>query len=78
MLKIIFYLVIIYLGYKLYKAFRQANVIIKSFHYHDNRQQMNKEEEEGKVSIKENPAKGAGSQSSLNDGEYVDYEEIKD
>ncbi len=78
MLKVIFYLVIIYFAYKLYKAFSQAKVIVKSFHYHDNRQQTGNQEEEGKVTIKENPAKGAGSQSSLNDGEYVDYEEVKD
>ncbi len=78
MLKVIFYVVIIYFVYKLYKAFSQAKVIVKSFHYHDNRQQAPREEEEGKVTIKEKPAKGAGSQSSLNDGEYVDFEEVKD
>lgn len=76
-MKIILYLVLIYLAYKIYRAFSQAKVIVKSYHYHDNRQ-TTKEEEEGKVTIKENPAKGAGSKKSLkDDGEYIEYEEIK-
>jgi hypothetical protein len=76
--KTILYLVLIYFAYKLYRAFSQARVIVKTYHYHDHRQ-TSKEEAEGKVTIKENPAKGAGSQKSLqNDGEYIDYEEIKD
>jgi|GEM_PF-2282291 len=78
MLKIIFYVVIIYFAYKLYKAFSKAKVIVKSFHEQGNRQETSREEEEGKVTIKENPDKGSGSHTSLDDGEYVDYEEVKD
>lgn len=77
-MKVILYLVLIYFAYKLYKAFSQARVIVKTYHYHDNRQTA-REEEEGKVTIKENPAKGAGSAKSLkNDGDYIEYEEVKD
>lgn len=76
-MKILLYLVLIYFAYKLYRAFSQAKVIVKTYHYHDHRQAP--KEEEGKVTIKENPAKSAGSPKSLkDDGEYVDYEEVKD
>ncbi len=76
-MKIILYLVLIYIAYKVYRAFSQARVIVKTYHYHDHRQAP-REEEEGKVTIKENPAKGAGSKKSLmNDGDYVEYEEVK-
>ncbi|MHB1276910.1 MAG: hypothetical protein ACYC1Q_00770 [Bacteroidia bacterium] len=75
-MKIILYLVLIYIAYKLYRAFSQASVIVKTYHYHDHRQAPR--EEEGKVTIKENPAKGAGSKKSLtNDGDYIEYEEVK-
>ncbi|MDX5321551.1 MAG: DUF4834 family protein [Bacteroidota bacterium] len=76
-MKALLYLVLIYFAYKLYKAFSQARVIVKQYHYHDNRQFH--KEEEGKVTIKENPADKAGSQKSLDhEGDYVDFEEVKD
>lgn len=78
MLKALFYIAIIYFAYKLYRAFSQSKVIIKTYHYNDNRQ-YNKEEEEGKVTIKETPSEKSGTHKSLDkSGEYVDYEEIKE
>lgn len=78
MIKALIYLVVIYFAYKIYRAFSRAKVIVKQYHYHDNRQYTNPQEE-GKVTIKENPASSAGSHNSLeNEGDYVDFEEVKD
>ncbi len=79
MLKFLLYLFLIYLAYKLYRAITSARVIVKNYHYHDNRR-SHREEKEGTMHIKENPAKKAGSSNnSLDDaGEYIDFEEVKD
>lgn len=77
MLRFLFLLLIVYFVYKMYRAFTTARVIVKNYHYHDNRTQGS--EPEGSMHIKENPAKKAGSQNSLDSaGEYIDYEEVKD
>ncbi|MBI1221905.1 MAG: DUF4834 family protein [Bacteroidetes bacterium] len=79
MIKAIIYVVVIYFIIKIYRAFSRAKVIVKQYHYHDNRQ-YNGTQEEGKVTLKENPAGKAGSshKSLESEGDYVDFEEVKD
>lgn len=75
MLKAIFYFILIYMAFRLYRAISKANVVYKSYHYHDNR----KTEKEGEVIIKTPSGKKSQKQRSLDtDGDYIDYEEIKD
>ena len=78
MLKALFYIAVIYFAYKIYKAFSQAKVVIKTYNYTDNRQYQ-KEEEEGKVTIKTTGTEKPGTPKSLDkSGDYVEYEEVKD
>lgn len=77
-MRFIFYLVVIYVIYKLITSLWRSRVEIKNFHYHDNRSYHDKDEE-GKVHIKKDPSLREGSDKSSNSsGEYVDFEEVKD
>lgn len=80
MLKFLLYIFLIYVAYKIFRAFSQAKFIVKSYRDHGNQQNHEEEEkEEGKVTIKKNPADEAGFQKYKNkDGEYIDFEEVDD
>ncbi|TNE80879.1 MAG: hypothetical protein EP332_05940 [Bacteroidetes bacterium] len=73
-MRMLFYLLIIYVVYKLITSLWRSRVEIKNFHYHDHRSYGDKE---GEVRIKKDPSLREGSQKSSG-GDYVDYEEIKD
>lgn len=63
------------MAFRLYRAFSKAKVVYKSYHYHDHR----KTDKEGEVIIKTKSVHKDKKQKSLDtDGDYVDYEEIKD
>jgi len=77
-MKFIFYLILFYIIYRFIRAIMRTRVVIKSFHYQDNRTYHGPQDPEGKVTIKNpgNPKKPG--QISPDSGEYVDYEEVKD
>ncbi len=67
---VFFTIMVVWLVYKIYNSLKSAKTVV--FQKHEHHHYKN---EEGKVSVQQNgPAK---NKTTANEGEYVDYEEIK-
>lgn len=71
MLRFFAILIIFYFIIRFLRGLFQTNVIVKNYHYHDNKQDEQKKEGDVKIT-------GNSSQTHKSDdmGEYVDYEEV--
>jgi hypothetical protein len=76
-MKFILYLFIFYVIYRLIRGLFRAQIVIKSFHYQDNRS-YNEAQQEGKTTIKNPGTPKKPGKISSDAGEYIDYEELKD
>jgi hypothetical protein len=76
MLKLLFYVFLIYVGYKFYRLLKASSAIYRSYHYHDNR--SFEEKKEGEIHIKDNTShKNEKTSAKKDKGDYIDFEEIR-
>lgn len=75
MLKAIFYLLLIYFGYKIYKAVSQTRVVIRNFNYYGNEQQRNSSNND-EININSQTQVKSRIDKNGKKGEYVDFEEV--
>ena len=74
MLKLLLLCLAIYVGFKLYRVFSTAKVIINNYNFPGQEQQHKKE---GEVTISQpGQTKKAGKKDTGPKGDYIDYEEI--